>query len=140
MGVVQIGLRGGVLRLGFSCRTAAFDWEGSQMQFAVLVQNVDSSNAPPQAQVALVKRTFQMLASNQEPRIKAMYPFAGERAGILIVDVSSGEELQELIGNLPFAPVIKTEIHAIGTVQAALKTVEQAERRISEMAMAGAGR
>ena len=110
------------------------------MQFAVLVQNVDSSNAPPQAQVALVKRTFQMLASNQEPRIKAMYPFAGERAGILIVDVSSGEELQELIGNLPFAPVIKTEIHAIGTVQAALKTVEQAERRISEMAMAGAGR
>lgn len=36
-----------------------------------------------------------MLASGQEPRIKAVYPFAGERAGIFLVEVDTAEELQE---------------------------------------------
>lgn len=110
------------------------------MQFAVITHALDSASVPPQVAIGLVKQTFQMLASNQEPRIKAHYPFAGERAGIFIVDVKSGEELQELLSGLPFSGLVKSEIHAIGSVQATLKTVEEAERRISAMAPAPAAR
>ena len=80
----------------------------------------------------------QQFASNQDSRIKAIYPFAGERAGLLIVDVKSGDELQDLLGSLPFAGITKTEIHPTGTVQSALKTMEAAERRIASMSPVGA--
>jgi muconolactone delta-isomerase len=101
---------------------------------------VDSGNVPPQVAIGLVKQTFQLLNSNQDPRVKTVYPFAGERAGIFIVDVKSGDELQELISGLPFSGITKAEIHAIGSVQSALKSVEETERRILAMAPAGAGR
>jgi muconolactone delta-isomerase len=110
------------------------------MQFAVLAHAIDGGNVPPQVAIGLVKQTFQMVSSNKEPRIKAAYPFAGERAGIFIVDVNSGDELQELISSLPFSGVVKSEVHAISSIQAALKSVEEAERRIQAMAPAAAAR
>lgn len=110
------------------------------MQFAVIAHGVDASNVPPQVAIGLVKQTFQMVNAKKEPRIKASYPFAGERAGIFIVEVNSGDELQELISSLPFSGIVKVEIHAISSVQAALKSVEEAERRVQSMAPAGAAR
>jgi muconolactone delta-isomerase len=110
------------------------------MQFAVISHALDTGVAPPQVAVALAKQTFQMLSSNPDPRIKAVYPFAGERAAILIVDVKSGEELQELISSLPLSGISKSEIHAISSVQSALKSIEDAERRIAAMSPAGAAR
>jgi muconolactone delta-isomerase len=107
------------------------------MQFVVIARGVDSANVPPAVALGMVRETFQMLAANKEPRIKAQYSFAGERAGILIVDVNSGDELQELISSLPFAPLIKTEIHPVSSPQANLKTIEEAERRVAAMAPAG---
>ncbi|HVS50456.1 MAG TPA: hypothetical protein VHJ99_16340 [Candidatus Dormibacteraeota bacterium] len=110
------------------------------MQFAVIMHAVDSGNVPPQVAIGLVKQTFQLLNSNQDPRVKVVYPFAGERAGIFIVDVKSGDDLQELLSGLPFSGITKAEIHAIGSVQSALKSVEEAERRILAMAPAAAVR
>ncbi len=106
------------------------------MQFAVIVRAIDSPNLPPPVAMGLAKRTFQILASRQEPRIVANYPFAGERAGIFIVDVNSGEELQEVIGKLPFAGIVKAEVHPIGSMEASIRTIEEAERRFAEMAPA----
>jgi muconolactone delta-isomerase len=110
----------------------------AHMQFAVIVRSNESTNLPPIVALGLVKQTMQMLAANKEPRIKAQYPFAGERAGIFIVDVNSGDELQELISSLPFSGLVKAEIHAIGSNQASLKTIEEAERRVAAMTPAGA--
>ena len=107
------------------------------MEFVVITRALDSTNVPPAASIALAKQTFQMFASNQDSRIKAVYPFAGERAGVLIVDVKSGEELQELLGSLPFAGISKAEIHPIGSVQSTLKGIEQAEKRLASMTPAG---
>ena len=107
------------------------------MQFAVLLRATDTAQLPPQAQMALAKRTFQMFTSNREPHIVANYPFAGERAGILIIEATSGEELQEVIGSLPLAPLVTAEIHPIGSVEANLKTIESAERLMAEMMPAG---
>ena len=107
------------------------------MEFAVIVRAIDSPNLPPSVTLALAKATFQMLASKQDPRIKAAYPWAGERGGILIVDVKSGEELQELVGALPFFNIVKSEIHALGTFQGAIKLIEAAEQRVAQMTPAG---
>jgi muconolactone delta-isomerase len=108
------------------------------MQFAVIIRATDSTNLPPQAQVTLPKQTFEMLSSRPDPRIKAVYPFAGERAGLFIIDASSGDELQEVLAALPLSPLAKAEVHPLSTVQGVLKTMEQLEQRVSQMATAGA--
>jgi hypothetical protein len=107
------------------------------MEFVVIARAVDSVNVPPQVTVALAKQTFQMLKANKEPRIKSFLPFAGERAGILVIEAKSGEELQEVIGNLPLAGISSTEIHALGTLEGVLKTLDVAEQRIAAMTPAG---
>jgi muconolactone delta-isomerase len=107
------------------------------MEFVVISRATDSSNMPPQAIIALAKQTFQMAKANKEPRVKAMYPFAGERAGVMIVEAKSGEELQEILGNLPLAGISTNEIHAVGTVDGVLKTLETAEQRVAAMLPAG---
>ena len=107
------------------------------MEFVVILRAVDQSNVPPPAAIAMAKQTFQMFAAKSDPRIKTVYPFAGERAGVLIVDVSSGDELQEVLGNLPFAGITKAEIHPVGSVQSSIKTMEAAEKRIAAMTPAG---
>jgi muconolactone delta-isomerase len=103
------------------------------MQFAIISRAVDNPGIPPPVAVTLAHKTFELFASGQEPRIKAIYPFAGQRAGLLIAEVQSGDELQELVTSLPFAPIVTTEIHPIGTVQGALKTIEQIQRRLAEL-------
>lgn len=108
------------------------------MQFAVIMRATDSTNLPPQMQVALPKQTFEMLSSKPDPRIKAVYPFAGERAGLFIVDTNSGDELQEVLAALPLSPLAKAEVHPIGTVPGLLKSLQQTEQRMSQMAAAGA--
>jgi muconolactone delta-isomerase len=107
------------------------------MEFVVITRALDSTNVPPAVTISLAKQTFQQFASNKDSRIKAVYPFAGERAAVLIVDVKSGEELQELLGSLPFSGISKAEIHPIGSVQSALKTMEEAEKRVAAMTPAG---
>ena len=110
------------------------------MQFAVIARATDTSSLPPQAQVALPKKTFEMLASRQEPRIKAVYPFAGERAGIFLIEVDTADELQEVMGGLPLAPLVRMEVHPVGTVQSTLKTLERAEQSLAELVAAGTAR
>lgn len=108
------------------------------MQFAVIMHATDSSNLPPQVQLTLAKQTFEKLTSAQDPRVKAVYPFAGERAGVFIVDTNSADELQEVIGAQPLSAISRAEVHPISTVQGVLKTIQQAEQRMSQMAPAGA--
>lgn len=109
------------------------------MQFAVIARALDSSNIPVPVQLTLVKKTFELLQSKAEPRIKEIYGFAGERAGILIIEASSGDELQEVLNSLPYLPLVKTEIHPIGTIDAALATVTQVQQTFTQLTPAGVG-
>jgi muconolactone delta-isomerase len=107
------------------------------MEFVVIARAIDSANVPPQATIAMAKQTFQMLKANKDPRIKAMYGFAGERAGILVIDAKSGDELQEVIGNLPLSGISTFEVHAVGSIDSVLKNLELAEQRVAAMTTAG---
>ncbi|HXM54424.1 MAG TPA: hypothetical protein VOB72_03470 [Candidatus Dormibacteraeota bacterium] len=93
---------------------------------------------PPQAQMGLAKQTFEMLSAGREPRIKAVYPFAAERAGVFIVETDSADQLQEVIGGLPLSPMTKAEVHPVTTMQGVLKTLTQAEQRMAQAMPAGA--
>jgi len=108
------------------------------MQFAVIMRDTESSNLPPPVQLALAKQTFEKLTSTPDPRIKAFYPFAGERAGLFIVETNSADELQDVIGAQPLSPIARAEVHPITSVQGVLKTLQQAEQRMAQMAPAGA--
>ncbi|HYW22730.1 MAG TPA: hypothetical protein VE953_01115 [Terriglobales bacterium] len=108
------------------------------MQFAVIMRDSESSSLPLPARLALVKQTFEMLTTRPDPRIKAHYEFAGERAGIFIVETSSHEEFQELMGAIPLSPIATAEVHAITSTQSVLDTVKQGEQRMAQMAPAGA--
>jgi hypothetical protein len=103
------------------------------MEFLVISRAIDSPNVPPQAQVELIKQTFQIFKANKEPRIKAVFPFAGERGGVIVVEAKSGDELQEVISSLPGTGITTNEIHALGTVDGVLKTLDVAEQRIAAM-------
>jgi muconolactone delta-isomerase len=104
------------------------------MEFVVIARAVDQANVPPQVQIALAKQTFQMLKANKDPRIKHMYGFAGERAGLMIVEAKSGDEITEIISSLPLNGISTFEIHPVGSVDAVLKSIEQAEQRVAAMA------
>jgi muconolactone delta-isomerase len=107
------------------------------MEFVVIGRAIDSANVPPQAAIALGKQSFQMMKSKQDPRVKAMYPFAGERAGVLIIEAKSGDELQEVLGSFPLSAISNFEIHPVATLDGVLQMVEGQERLLSAMSPAG---
>ena len=109
------------------------------MEFFVIARASDSANVPPQVAVSLAKQTFQAAKAKPDPRVKAMYMFAGERAGALIIDAKSGDELQEIISSFPLSGISTFEIHPLATLDAVLKAVETSEKRIAQMTPAGVG-
>lgn len=103
------------------------------MQFLVLTKAM-TSNLPPQVTLQLVRQTFEMLVEKREPRIKQVFPFAGERAGAYVIEAGSAEELSDVVSDLPFSGIVEVTIHSLTTVEQALKTVKKAEQRVAQMA------
>ena len=90
------------------------------MQFLVIGRLIDTPVAPPEQEVALLKATFEHLASGANPQIKAVYPFADERATALVVDVDSADDLGRLIGALPATRLSTFVSHPIVSPQSVL--------------------
>ena len=105
------------------------------MQFVVDMKRMETPQGPPQMEIALAKQTLQQFASGQgDPRIKAVYPWAGERAATLIVEVESGDELSQVIGRLPLFPLCEIHYHPVMSLQRSLEGVEEAERQLAATA------
>jgi muconolactone delta-isomerase len=110
------------------------------MQFVVEIRRMETPQGPPQMELALAKQMFQQFVSGQaDPRIKAAYPYAGERAGTLIVEVESADELNQVMGKVPVLPLCDVEYHPVMSVQQGLAGIEEAERRLAAMSGATAG-
>jgi len=106
------------------------------MQFLVVTKASANPGVPVPVTIQLVRKTFEMLLEKRDPRIKQSWSFAGERAGAMIVEVGSAEELSDVIASLPFSGITDVSIHALTTLEQALKTIKQAEERIAQMAPA----
>ena len=105
------------------------------MQFLVLTKAA-TTNLPPQVMLQLVRQTFEMFVEKREPRIKQAFPFAGERAGALVIEAGSAEELSDVIAGMPYSGIVDVTIHPLTTVEQSLKTIKQAEQRLAQMAPA----
>jgi hypothetical protein len=83
------------------------------MQFLVIGRHIDAPVVPPAQEIAMLKATFEQFADAANPKIKAVYPFADERATALLVDVDSAEDLARLIGSLPATRLSTWESHPV---------------------------
>ena len=76
----------------------------------------------------MLKATFEHLASGADPRIKAVYPFADERATTLIVEVDSADDLGQLISSLPATRLSTFVSHPVASPQSVLEQLSEGER------------
>jgi hypothetical protein len=98
------------------------------MRFLVIGRLIDAPVAPPAQEIAALKATFEHLASGTDPRIKAVYPFADERATALVVDVDSADDLGRLIGSLPASRLSTFVSHPIVSPQSVVDQLSQWEQ------------
>ena len=82
----------------------------------------------------MVRATLEQLASGDDPRIKAVYPFADERAAVLVVDMDSADELAQWRLSLPGARLVTFESHPITSVQNLLNLLSQLEQTVAGQA------
>ena len=101
------------------------------MQFLVIGRLIDTPVAPPEQEIAMLKATFEHLASGANPQIKAVYPFADERATALVVDVDSADELGQLIGALPATRLSTFVSHPIANPQSVLEQLSGWEQMLA---------
>ena len=104
------------------------------MQFVVILRGVEAPVAPPQQELALVRATYEQLASGDDPRIKAVYSFADSRDAVLVVDMDSADELAQWIFSLPGSRLATFESHPITSPQNVLNLLSQMERAIAGQA------
>ncbi|HYZ00327.1 MAG TPA: muconolactone Delta-isomerase family protein [Candidatus Binatia bacterium] len=104
------------------------------MQFVVELRRMETPQGPPQMELALARQTFQQVASGQaDPRIRAIYPYAGERAALLIVEVETADELSQVMGRLPLFPLVEAHYHPVTSIQSTLERIEEAEQQLAAM-------
>ncbi len=111
------------------------------MLFLVKTEYVEvGALMPPEAAVSYVEQvvipSLQMVAQwEQEGRILAGGTFPGERAGALVMEADSAEEVGQLLGSLPFWGQMKWEVRAMQS----LSSVVERERGIVEQTKAALG-
>ena len=98
------------------------------MQFLVIGRLIDAPVAPPEQEIGMLKATFQQFVSGSNPHIKAVYPFADERATALLVDVDSADDLGQLIGSLPSSRLSTFVSHPIVSPQNVVDQLSQWEQ------------
>jgi hypothetical protein len=109
-------------------------WKGeNDMQFLVDGRRIESPQVPAQVEIAWAKATFQQFLQHTEPRITAVYPYAGERALSLVIEAASGEELSEVLFKLPLFPVLQIAIHPLTSAEQALRAIDDAEAMVAQM-------
>ena len=105
------------------------------MQFIVIARGIEAPVAPPQQELAMARATWEQLASGDDPRIKAVYPFADARSAAVVVDMDSSDELAQWLFSLPRSRLVTFEFtfesHPIASPQNVVNLVSQAEQAIA---------
>ena len=101
------------------------------MQFIVIARGIEAPVAPLPQELAMARATYEQLASGDDPRIKAVYPFADTRGVVLVVDMDSADELAQWIFSLPGSRQATFESHPITSVENILSILSQTEQAIA---------
>jgi muconolactone delta-isomerase len=103
------------------------------MQFLVEMCGTEASVLPPAQETALMRETFEQIASGRDKRIKACYPYVGERACALLIEATSPEELQETLMTLPSYRLVSIETHCVGTARSLADMLGKVQQRLGAM-------
>ncbi len=106
------------------------------MQFIVTGRGLDTPVVPLQQELAMVKATFELFKSRANPKIKAIYPHADERAVTLVIEADSGDDLTRVLGSIPASRLGRFESHPVTTPEAVLGVLAEAERAVAGMVAA----
>jgi hypothetical protein len=103
------------------------------MLFLVEMCGTEASVLPPAQETALIRETFEQIASGRDQRIKACHPYVGERACALLIEATSPEELQETLMTLPCYRLVSMETHCVGTARSVVDMLRKVEQRMGAM-------
>jgi hypothetical protein len=101
------------------------------MPFLVIGRLIDTPVAPPDQEIAMLKATFEQFTSGANPKIKAVYPFADERATALVIDVDSADDLGHLITSLPASRLSTFTSHPIASPRSVFDQLSQWEQMMA---------
>ena len=108
------------------------------MQYLVIGRGTDVGFMPPGVELQLVLQTHEQWRDEVYPEIKQVFPFAGERAGAMLVEVDGPDQLEALIGRLPARRLIHWEIHGVCSLDARIENLRGTLQRIQQSAPPGA--
>ena len=86
---------------------------------------------PPQQELALIRAAVETWAGN--PKTKAVYGFAGERAGCAIIEADSAAELNRSVVVNPGGGLFDYEIHSLMTAQEIVAGLTEVEKLLAQM-------
>ncbi len=85
------------------------------MRYLVTLESIEMGLLPPQQQAPIIEQTIipsieACAKLEAEKKILAGGTFAGQRAGVAIVDAASNEELSQMLHSLPFWGLMKVSV------------------------------
>lgn len=91
-----------------------------ETQYLVLIRGINA---------AAVTETFEHLAARRDPRVTALYPFAGELAGAVVMEAGSAAELPDMTTTGPAGRLCTFEYHTIAPLPSPPSEERRSDRR-----------
>ena len=96
-----------------------------------LVISIQKTLPPPEMMPTLVEGLIQWVASGKgSGKLETIYSFAGQSGGMSIADVSSGEELDELMLRNPWAPFADIQIFPLSDIDSAMTGLREQVKKM----------
>ncbi len=96
-----------------------------------LVISTPKMPPPPEIMPALVEGLIQWVASGKgSGKLEAIYSFAGQSGGMSIADVSSGEELNDIMQRNPWAPFSDIQIFPLSDIDSAMTGLREQVKKM----------
>lgn len=92
------------------------------------------------AQMKMLQQTFETYQElKSQGKLKFAYAFADAPGGIIVLDVASNEELQQLLFLMPSMPLVKRTVRPLTEMKSVEGLVSELESIVSSMSWPGKG-
>lgn len=86
------------------------------------------------AQMKMLQQTFETYGELKEQgKLKFTYAFADSPGGVMVLDVASNEELQQILFLLPSMPLVKRTIRPLTEMKSVESLIDELESIVSSM-------
>ena len=96
-----------------------------------LVISIQKLPPPPEVMPTVVEGLIQWVAwAKGSGKFETIYSFPGQSGGMSIVDVSSGEELNDIMAQNPWAPFADIQIFPLSDIDKAMTTLREQVKKM----------